>query len=219
MLSQNNLAYREAEETLGQWHPLVDQLGSTEGLVTLGNVSGSLQLQRVDSLASLRALLEAYQTQMLIPIELPAIQRAYLHAVRTETRELIAFDQQMAGEPVLQNFAPASRRIGQFLLKRLRPLRDDRLLQRYLRAVEEKRAHGWHTLVFGVTLALYSLPVRQGMVAFERQMLRGFINTVARSLRLSESDCSGLLDEVCLDLNRSLETDLLSEELCEIRFR
>ena len=211
MLSQNNLAYREAEETLGQWHPLVDQLGSTEGLVTLGNVSGSLQLQRVDSLASLRALLEAYQTQVLIPIELPAIQRAYLHALRTETRELIAFDQQMAGEPVLQNFAAASRRIGQFLLKRLRPLRDERLLQRYLRAVEERRAHGWHTLVFGVTLALYSLPVRQGMVAFERQMLRGFINTAARSLRLSESDCSGLLDEVCLDLSRSLETDLLSE--------
>ena len=219
MLSQTNLAYREADETLGQWHPLVEQLGSTEGLVTLGNVSGSLQIQRVDSLETLRTLLEGYQTQVLIPVELPAIQRAYLHAIRNETRELIAADQALAAEPVLQNFAPASRRVGQYLLQRLRPLRDQRLVQRYLHSTDEGRAHGWHTLVFGLTLAVYSLPVRQGMVAFERQMLRGFIHSAAPALRLSEGDGARLLDEVCLDLSQSLQMELLGEELSEIRFR
>ena len=43
-----------------------------------------------------------------------------------------------------------------------RPLRDQRLVQRYLTAVEQGEAQGWHTLVYGLTLAVYSLPLRQG---------------------------------------------------------
>src|SRR5262245_7697087 len=133
MLRQSN---SETTEMLGDLHPLVQQLGSTEGLVSLSTASHSLQLNHVESVASLQQFLEAYQAQILIPFELPAIQRAYRHASRNETRELVAFDRQLADEVVLKPFANASRRVGQAQLKRLRPLRDHRLLPRYLRAVE-----------------------------------------------------------------------------------
>ena len=191
-----NQAKPETSEWLGDLHPLVAQLGSAEGLVTLSTASHSLRLHQVNSLPSLQEFLSAYQSQILIPFELPAIQRAYRHACRTETRELIAFDQELAGEPFLKPFSSASRRVGQAQIKRLRPLRDVRLVQRYLHAVENGAAHGWHTLVYGVTLGVYSLPVLQGLRSYERQTLLGFMHAVSRSLRLSENDCRALLEEL-----------------------
>jgi urease accessory protein UreF len=118
---------------------------------------------------------------------------------------LIAYDSQIAREPVLEPFARPSRRAGQNQLKRLRPLRDHRLLQRYLRAVEEGRADGWHTLVLGLTLSIYSLPIRQGLVLYERQTLQGFVLAAARSLHLTLRECRAILDELCSDLPGDLD--------------
>jgi urease accessory protein UreF len=206
-----NQPHPETSELLGDWHPLVQQLGSTEGLVSLSTASHSLRLQNVHSTDTLLRFLEAYQSQVLIPHELPAIQRAFRHACRNETRELIAFDQQLGGETQLLAFANASRRVGQAQLRRLRPLRDHRLLQRYLRAVESGLAHGWHTLVYGVTLSVYSLPVIQGLMSYERQTLLGFIHAVSRGLRLSDGDCRALIEQLAPSLPRLFEP-LLGEE-------
>lgn len=202
----------EASELLGDWHPLVQQLGSTEGLVSLSTASHSLRLKNITTPATLLQFLEAYQSHILIPYELPAIQRAFRHATRNETRELVAFDTELGGERVLRPFSSASRRVGQAQLRRLRPLRDHRLVQRYLRAVETGLAAGWHTLVYGVTLSVYSLPVLQGLVSYERQTLLGFIHAVARPLRLSETDCRDLLDQLSPTLPRLHEAILGEEE-------
>ena len=202
----------ESTEQLPDLHPLAGQLGSTEGLITLSTASHSLQLNHVDSRESLLTFLEAYQSQILIPYELPAIQRAFRHACRKETRELIAFDQELAEEVTLKPFARASRRVGQAQLKRLRPLRDERLLQRYLKAVEEDTANGWHTLVYGVTLSVYSLPVIQGLNSYEKQTLLGFMHAVSRTLRLSEADCRDLLDRLSPSLPRPTEPILGDDE-------
>ncbi|HXJ73121.1 MAG TPA: urease accessory UreF family protein [Candidatus Dormibacteraeota bacterium] len=202
----------ESTELLGDWHPLVQQLGTAEGLVSLSTASHSLHLRNVDSVASLLQFLESYQAQILIPHELPAIQRAFRHASRNETRELVAFDLSIELEPLLRPFAGASRRVGQAQLKRLRPLRDQRLVQRYLNAVEEGRAHGWHTLVYGLTLSLYSLPVLQGLASYEKQTLLGFMHAVSRSLRLSEADCRKLLEQLTPSLPRSTASILGEDE-------
>lgn len=202
----------ETTELLGDFHPLVQQLGSSEGLVTLSTASHSLRLNKVSDVASLRQFLEAYQAHILIPYELPAIQRAFRHASRNETRELIDFDNENSREPALQPFAAASRRVGQCQLKRFRPLRDVRLVQRYLRAVDSGLANGWHTLVYGVTLAIYSLPILQGLASYERQTLMGFIHAVSKSLRLSEQDCRVLLEDLSPSLPRMLEPILGEDE-------
>ncbi len=205
MVLQNQLALSDAAEWLGDWHPLAEQLGSTNGLVSLCSASALLCLKPVQDLPSLRKFLCHYQTQILLPFELPAIQCAHAHAARHEVRELVALDQQLAGETVLRHFASASRRVGQWHVRKLRPLRDDRVVQRYLQAVESGRAHGWHTLVYGLTLAIYSLPLRQGLLGYAHQTTRGFIYAAARTLRLSERQCRGLFDELCADLPGALK--------------
>ena len=62
--------------------------------------------------------------------------------------------------------------------------------------MEDERANGWHTLVYGLTLSLYSQPVLPGLVSYERQTLLGFIHAAARPLRLSERDSHDLLEQL-----------------------
>jgi urease accessory protein UreF len=205
MLPHGQTARLDAAELLGELHPFMAQLGSADGLVTLSAVSASLRLPRVDSLAGLAAFLEAYRARVLLAFELPAICRACHHAARHEVRELVALDQALARKRALKPFAAASRRVGRSQLEKLRPLRDERVVQRYLEAVEAGHAHGWHTLVFGLTLAVYSLPVRQGLLTYARQTLGGFVRAAARPLGLTKAECLELLERVCVDLPTQLE--------------
>ena len=205
MIKSNQLALTAAAEWLGDYHPLAEQLGSAEGLVELGSVAALLQLQPVSDIESLRAFLEEYQEQILLPFELPAIDTAHGHTERNELREFVAFDQTQSTEPMLRQFAGASRRVGQAQLQKLRPLRDQRMVQRYLAAVDNGEANGWHTLVYGLTLAVYSLPLRQGLLGYAHQMTRSFIYSGARLLRLSEKECRDLFDDLCAELPAGIE--------------
>jgi urease accessory protein UreF len=117
----------------------------------------------------------------------------------------------MAGQTIFSEFAAASQRVGQGQLRKLRPLRDQRAVQRYLRAVESGEAHGWHTLVYGLTLAVYSLPLRQGLLGYAHQTTRGFIYSAARMLSLSEHQCRAVFDSLCAGLPEAVEA-LLAQE-------
>src|SRR2546421_8063210 len=205
LLNREQLALSDAGEWLGDWHPLAEQLGSTDGLLALGSVSALLRLRPVQDAASLRRFLHEYQKQILIAVELPAIHSAWEYANGHAVRELVSLDQRLAAEPALAEFAEPSSRVGQFQLRKLRPLRDDRVVQRYLRAVESGEARGWHTLVYGLTLAVYSLPLRQGLLGYAHQTTRGFIYAAARLLRLSERECRRIFDESCADFPGAVE--------------
>lgn len=212
MVKQTQLALNDAAEWLGDWHPLAEQLGSADGLLTLASVSSELRLPPVQDAASLERALRQYQAHILLPIELPAIQAAHGHGARNELRELVALDQQLQLRPILQRFASASRRVGQSQLQKLRPLHDQRMVRRYLHAVEIGLAHGWHTLVYGLTLEIYSLALRQGLLGYAHQTTRGFIYSAARMLRLSERQCRHLFEELCADLPAAVEA-LLKQPL------
>jgi urease accessory protein UreF len=204
MVKQTQLALNDAAEWLGDFHPLAEQLGSAAGLVSLSSVSARLRLKPVQDFRSLSRFLRAYQAEILLPLELPAIQSAHGHAAKNELREMLAFDRALAARRQLQEFAEPSRRIGQAQLQKLRPLRDQRFVQRYLHAVETGEAHGWHTLVYGLTLALYSLPLHQGLLGYAHQTTRGFIYAAAPDLRLSERACRDLFDELCWGLPQAI---------------
>ncbi|SRR6266496_1450686 len=183
------------EEFLGDIAPLAAQIGSTEGLAAL-SAGASGETYRVTDLPSLRAFLREYQSRILIALELPAIWRAYELASRCETQELIELDRQLADRALLQSFATASQRLGKMQLKRLRPLRDQRIVQRYLHAVQAGQAHAWHTLVYGLILSLYSLPLRQGLVSYALQTTRGFVWSAAETLELTDEQCAELAHEI-----------------------
>ncbi len=179
-------------ELLGDAHPLLDQLGSPDELAVTSTLSSAMDFSRVRDLASLRAFLDTYSAQVLQPIELPAIVAAHQHAARGEARELVALDQRLAQEIIIRDFAAASCRVGQRQLSKLRPLRDQRVVQRYLAAIESGDARGWHTLVYGVSLAMFSVPLRQGLQNYIEQTTHGFIERAARPLRLSENSVAEL---------------------------
>jgi urease accessory protein UreF len=218
MLNEARHAIDEGLELLGEWHPLLQQLGSTEGLVTLNSVADALRLPRIESIPGLVRFLEGYRDQVLLPLDLPIIYRAFGHASRNELRELLALDQSVGNEILLRDFASASRRVGQASLRRLRPLKDERLVQRYLRAMEEGQASGWHSVVYGITLALYSLPIRQGLLHYATQTLTGFFHAAACSLKVSETKGRELLDALVAGLPAFLEK-LLLENASEVSRR
>ena len=205
MVNRAQLALNEAVEWLGDWHPLAEQLGCADGLAALGSVTTELRLGPVRDLATLRQFLCGYQAHILVPRELPTIQRGYLHAARHELRELVILDQQVARDSAMEPFAAASRRVGASQLRKLRPLRDERVVQRYLGAVEAGQAHGWHTLVYGLTLAVYSLPLRQGLLGYAHHTTRGFIYAAASTLRLSPEEHQSLFDDLCAELPRAVD--------------
>jgi urease accessory protein UreF len=211
MVRPTQLALNDAAEWLGDWHPLAEQLGSADGLLSLGSVSSELRLPPVHDGVSLERALRQYQAQILLPLELPAIRAGHSHASRNELRELICLDQEMQTQPMLQNFAAASRRVGRGQLQKLRPLRDQRIVMRYLHAVEAGVAHGWHTLVYGLTLEIYSLALRQGLLGYAHQTTRGFIYAAARMLQLSEHQCRELFENLCDPLPQAVD-ELLKQE-------
>lgn len=177
------------EEMDGNPALLEECLGSPEGLGTLGVAMWAGSDRRpVSDAAGLRDFLVQYRDRVLLPVELPAVRTAFFHTCRYEVRELIAVDECMGVRAELEPFAFASQAVGRAFLRRLRPLRDLRLLRRYESAVLRGQAYGWHTLVYGVVLAIYSLPLRQGLVGYVNQTMEGFLQTGAARLGLRERE-------------------------------
>jgi urease accessory protein UreF len=208
MTAGTNVTTSSPAELLGDAHPLLEQLGSAEDIAATSTVTDAMELRRVSDLSSLRSFLATYRAQMLGPLELPAIVAAYQHASRGELRELLALDERLAKDPATRKFALASCRVGQRQLSKLRPMRDQRLVQRYLAALEAGQARAWHTLVYGVSLAMFSLPLRQGLQHYIEQTMRGFIQSSARTLQLTEAACDRLLDDQTVHLSRDVEAAL-----------
>jgi urease accessory protein UreF len=191
-----------AVELAADLGPLLEQIGSPDALAGMVD---ALKVRQIDSLRELRAFLQGYHSRVLRPLELPAIHRAFSHASRREVRELVAFDHQLAAEPLLKNFASSSRLAGQNQLQRLRPLRDERTVQRYLAAVDDGTAQGWHTLVYGLTLAVYSRPLRQGLLGYAQETTRGFIQCASRTIEISAEASQLLYQEMCHGLPSAIE--------------
>jgi urease accessory protein UreF len=198
-------------ELLGDLNPLLERIGSPDGFAALAGSRDPLAASTIRTTDGLRTFLTEYHTRILRPLELPAIQRAFAYAGRNELRELIAFDQSLVVEMSSKDLASASRLIGLRQLQRLRPLRDQRLVQRYLAAVEDGTANGWHTLVYGLTLAVYYLPLRPGLIGYAQRTTRGFIQSAARSLELSETDSESLIEEFSARLPAAVEPLLPTE--------
>lgn len=179
----------------GSLNGLLRQLGSAWSLVAFEAATEAGRVGAAASREDLALRLAAFQEIILRDHELPAIHRASQHACRNETRELIALAQSLR-PAVPAAMVEASLRVGGRQLLRLRPLRDHRVVQRFLEAVETGRAEPWHPVVFGLTLAVFSLPVLQGMMVYERQSLAGFLEAAARPLALLEAERRALLDSL-----------------------
>jgi urease accessory protein UreF len=157
--------------------------------------------------------LTSYLNEVLAPWEMPAIAQSHRHAERGHIRELIALDRQLNGWPIWPDPASASRRIGREQLERLRPLRDERTVRRYLAAVEAGRASGWHTVVYGLSLAVYSWPLRHGLLTYAQESLTGLACAAARPSGIPAPVCREILRKLFPRLPAAMERTLDSNGL------
>ena len=150
---------------------------------------------QLQSGAALQTFVSEYLGNVLEHEEWPLICKAYELASRGETRELIDLDGECATRYAKHPGASASIRVGQRQLSKLRPMRDNRLVQRYLAAIAAGEASGWHAIVYGVTLAMFQLPLRQGLVHYAVQTLKGFVGPLRATTQLTEAHKETVLAE------------------------
>jgi hypothetical protein len=86
-----------------------------------------------------------------------------------------------------------------------RPLRDERTAQRYLAAVQSGQAHGWHTMVYGVTLAVYSLPLRQGLLHYAQETLSALASAAGRAGNVAEAELAEILTPLLARIPQAVE--------------
>ena len=179
---------------LRRQHPYEAQLDALESVLCCSTLRQTLSDAPLRSITDLGLLLERYRTTMLEPIELPAIARANREATQGRAMELIELDQQFAGQhPEWLLLTPASTRVGKDYLTRLRPLQDERTVQRLFDAVRFGRTPGHHLTVFGLTMAVFSIAKRQGLADYAQYALEAIITTAASKLKFTQSDRDALL--------------------------
>ena len=161
-------------------------------------------LAAVNSVESLDRFVTHHASEVLRAREWPVVLRAWQLAREGKARELVELDGEWGREVGRSEFAGASFRVGRRQLGKLRSLRHERVIQRYLAAIEEGRARGWHPVVYGVVLAVYNLPLRQGHTHFGTQTLGRLVTAVEQSRRLPAADCQRVLDTACEQLARCL---------------
>jgi len=195
-----DIARAEAIRWLGDWHPLVRQIAPGEGVTRPESAPPPRESQAATGAASLCAFLQDYKVRILLPFELPAVRLACEHTQRTQTDELLALDRALAAAPWLQPYAQDSRVAGRLHLERLKPLRDQRGIRRYILAVEAGEANGWHFLIAGAALGLYSLPLRQGLMDYALHTFWNAVGQAAGSTGLSGDAAAALVRELAADL-------------------
>ena len=186
-------AIQETSELLGQYPALLQQL-STGGDAPVATPP-TLWRRPLTSAPELVSFLHRYRAEILLPLELPTILRAAELARQNLGRELIELDRSLTKEPGLRDFAEASRRVGRIHLRRLRPLQDHRALKKFLAASDENRVLPWHTVVYGITLGVYFVPFRQGLVHYVERTLTGWVDAVRNGRGLPATECERILGE------------------------
>ena len=182
-------------------HPYEAQLDALESVLCSTTLTQALGTGPLRSVTDLGLLLERYRTTVLEPIELPAIARAHREAAQGRALELIELDQEFAGQhPEWLLLTPASTRVGRDYLTRLRPLQDERTVQRLIEAVRFGRTPGHHLTVFGLTMAIFSIAKRQGLAEYAQYALEAVVATAAGKLKLTQLDRDTLLahSQACL---------------------
>lgn len=141
-----------------------------------------------------RPWLESHRDGLVIALDWPIIVEAAEAARLGKHRDLVALDQDYPARRV-GPWAEASFRVGRRQLSRLRSAKDLRAVQRYLDAVDAGSARAWNPIVFGVALAAFHLPYRQGLLHYGSTLLRGLAER-CRPSDLSIHDWNDWMDHL-----------------------
>jgi hypothetical protein len=117
--------------------------------------------------------LASQRDSVIVALDWPVIVRAAEITRLGHHRDLLALDAKYAGRTP-KELTEASFRVGRRQLSRLRGLKDQRVVQKYLDAIERGEARGWNPVVFGIVLTVFGIPLRQGLIHYATAILRGY---------------------------------------------
>lgn len=217
MLEQSQQPERNALSDAADFRALEEQLGSPDEATAISSEAFAASLINIRTPDQLREFLAHFQTKTIAESELPTILRAYNHARQNQVREIIALDRSLKDTFANETLANASERVGRNQLRKMRGLKTERVVTRYWDAVHNKEAHAWHTVVFGVVLAIYSIPLRQGLNHYAQQTIRGFLEAGATSLRLRAPEIQSLEATLLADMPAIVERVLQPETTNQFR--
>ena len=194
------------EAFLGDMERLTGQIGSVRAdwAALGGGALGALRSEVHDA-PSLVSFLLRYRTQLLVPVELPTIIQASQFVARGETEELLALDRGLAELVELAPFSEASRWVGQCHARSMRGMRDNRTVWRYCEAVRVGAASGWHSVVYGIVLGAFAVPLHQGLANYSEELIGGFIEAASKRLALAPDRIVEVRGLVLSGLERELE--------------
>jgi urease accessory protein UreF len=211
-----NIARAEATLWLGDWHPLVRQIAPGEGIVASNFPSTPAQADPSQCLAALGRFLAEYKESVLLTFELPVVKQACEHTLRNEMKELVALDRSMDTAPWLEPYKQDSRTSGRLHLERLKPLRDQRGIRRYIAAVDEGEANGWHFLVAGAALGLYALPLRQGLMDYALHTFWNVVGQASAAGSIEPVDATDIVNHLASDLPEQIQRLVPSLKLASV---
>ncbi len=185
--------------------PYALQLAAVRGMYPLSAALAAAGVPALANRTDAALFLQRY-VERVCPAEIAVTQQAFTHTAANHLRELIALDQSLSQVTKLRELVATSAQAGRLQLEHLRPLRDQRLVQRYWDAVESGMAKGHHWVVYGLTLALYSVPLRQGLLDFGRATLRDLAAQSAQQLALPEAELAAAQDAALERLPEMVET-------------
>ena len=171
---------------LGDLNPIASDDGTSISLVDPAAVSQWIGGSDLTSPEELESFLQRYHEHIFAAVEAPTIINAHSCAEQGHIREFLEMDRVLSANSLVKPFTQASCRVGRWQLRRLRPLRDHRMVKQYLEASDAGRVRSWHTLVYALVLSVYALPLRQGLVHFSTQVYESLIRNASYRVGLSE---------------------------------
>lgn len=197
-------ALRTEGPILGNVQELSRQLGSPD-LMLQDSAALFLHTESIKDVQSLEKFLTKFRDEVLAAVDLPVICRAHQLASANQGVELISFDQEFGKRPQLGKLTLPSREAGKRQLKRMHPLRDHKVVQKYLRAHENGSAAGWHSIVYGLTMAVYAIPLRQALLNYSEKTISVMAESAMFSRQFSVLECQALVEKVLATLPAIVE--------------
>ncbi len=183
MRSSPKAASPDNSAILSEVSALAERIGASRASSVWSSEPDSMP---ISTLEALKSWVGHYRQTVLAQQEWPVVLEAWHLTRNGKSRDLIRLDKNCDRWMSAMPFSEASRAVGQRQLGRLRALRDQRIILRYLEAIEAGYANGWHPVVYGLYLAVFSLPLRQGLVNFGAQTMRGMVRGVCRGPLLTD---------------------------------
>jgi len=145
----------------------------------------------VSDAESMADYLEKHLWPMLIHFELPVVRFAREAALRGDEFDLIALDAEVDATKTARELREASRATGGRRLHAFAGTGASLLLMAFARAVEARRCHGHHAVVYGLGLA--SLPQRALLTSWAFQSLSAVCLSAPKLLRIGQDSAQRVL--------------------------